>query len=267
MVGLALAGQAGVARAATQTSTMTTTGFTCGGTACLVVTLSVGDTIDYVNATTVTLNVSIVNANVVLASASVPPNGTWSYPAATPLHDAQVSAQNTSAIPPVAITQLLTVNPLSTATSTTTTTSTATPPPTTSTHSSWAPGPSSTSAPGATTGHSSSHSDPSATASASTGGTQSSSPAVVPAGPGIPARPTGGVEVLQGGGSAAPAWWVLALLCAIAAGTAFAVWRRRAHKARLATSAAGSALLNHRLPDVPRPADKDDGPPVSYGAR
>ena len=73
----------------------------------------------------------------------------------------------------------------------------------------------------------------------------------------------GGVDSLGGGGSAAPVWWVLALLCAIAGGAGFAAWLRRTRRVQFATASAGSAPRAAGPLDSGRPSDDDDLP-VSY---
>jgi hypothetical protein len=270
---VALAGQVRLASAATQTSQMTSTGFTCSGTICPAVILSVGDTIEYQNATTVTLKLVIVN--VTQQAVSVPPGGKWSYPATTPLSDAQVVAQNdpSTPLPPVDITQLITVTPVSTST-TTSTTSTPTPTPTPSPQSSSSTTRSSSSSTPAATGMSQppvpvpagvSAVPPGGSGGSSDGG--GSSAPVVPAGPGSgrsQLASAGGVNAAaSGSGSSAARWFLIPLLVAIAVGAAFLNRVRRSRKTLCASPAASVPSDFHSCRIVETPSD-EQGPPVTY---
>jgi MYXO-CTERM domain-containing protein len=125
--------------AATTTSKITASGFACDGKPCDTLTLSVGDRVVYVN--DAGFPVTLLIAGVTPSEVLLAPLETWTYVASTPTSGAVATAR--SIAPPLAKTQALVVNPLSTATTTTTSptaqlnssTTTPTAPPTVSTSS------------------------------------------------------------------------------------------------------------------------------------
>jgi hypothetical protein len=209
--------------AASTTSTITQSGFTCGGQSCPVLTLSVGDSVVYVNETGTPLTVSIVSGTP--TSTPVPPQGTLTYTAEAPTSDAQVTAH--SVTPPLLFAQSLVVNPVSTPAPS----PTPTPPALSSSSTSSTSTPSSTPAGGSV----------SVTASGSGGqvpGHQSGAPAgTPPSGGAVAIAPSQGSDLSctpptcpAGGGSSGSlsAWWILLpfLLAATIVGLVY-VWSWR----------------------------------------
>jgi hypothetical protein len=182
LLALAVGQRSWLVEAASTTAKITSTGFTCAGQPCPALTLSVGDSVVYVNETGMTVTFSVVNGSP--TSTSLAPQGTLTYTAGTPTSDGQATAH--SVVPPLLVTQSLVVNPLNTPAPT----SNPTPTPTTSTQTS-----SSTTTPSSTPGV-----GPPGASGGGSGGqvpdTHSGAPSgVAPIGKAIALAPPGGTDL------------------------------------------------------------------------